>query len=121
MCFRLSVVSFSSFAQLCTCVLDLEVFPLREILLREAGPAELLVVLADVEGLENRRSIRTGERDRNLPVPLHALAVLLVDRRAENRAVAQEKAAPRSSLLAPRALARQGAGSVRGLVALVLN
>ena len=92
MCFRLSIVSFSSFARLCTCALEVILALLREILLRVLGPAELLIVLADVEDLEERHSIRTGEHDRNLPVPVHALAVLLVDRRAENRA------APRSSL-----------------------
>ena len=72
----LSSVSFPSFAH----ALDLEVvLALRlEILIRVLGPTELLVVLADVEDLEDRRSIRTGEHDRNLPVPVHAIAELLV-------------------------------------------
>ena len=83
------MVSFSSVAQIYTCALDLEVILAlhREILLRVAGPAELVVVLADVENLEDLRSIRSGEHDRNLSVPVHALAVLLVERRSENRAV----------------------------------
>ena len=81
---------------MCTGALDLVViFALhREILLRVLGPAELLIVLADVEDLEDRVSIRTRELDWNFPVPFHAIAVLLVDRRAENRAVAIKKAAP---------------------------
>ena len=56
MCFRLSIVSFSSFSQLCTCALDLEIILALhpEILLRVAGPAELIIVLADVEDLEDR-------------------------------------------------------------------
>jgi hypothetical protein len=60
---------------------------LREILLRVLGPAVLIIVLANVQDLEDRISIRTGELDWNLPVPVHALAVLLVERRSENRAV----------------------------------
>ena len=119
MCFQLSFVSFSSFAQLCTCALDPEIILALhpEILLRVAGPAELIIVLADVENLEDRRSIRTGEHDRNLPVPVHALAVLLVDRRAQNHAVAQLKAAPRGSLFRLPALG----GSAVVLVGLVVG
>ena len=67
-----SIVSFSIFVRFCTGALDLVVIIAlhREILLRVLGPAELLIVLADVEDLENLRSIRSGEHDRNLPVPL---------------------------------------------------
>ena len=105
----------------CTRALDLVVIYalLREILLRVLGPAELLIVLADVEDLENRLSIRTGELDRNLPVNSHAIAVFLVDRRAENRAVANEKAAPRSSRFRFRSLGTSAVGLV-GLVRLVV-
>ena len=71
--------------------------------------------------MPERISIRTGELDWNLPVPIHALAVLLVDRRAENRAVAQNEAAPRSSRFRFRSLGTSAVGLVVlvGLVGLL--
>eukprot|EP00966_Prymnesium_polylepis_P326853 7382737-Prymnesium_polylepis.1 len=103
-----------------TCTLDLEVLSLFKILLRVDGPAELLVVLSDVEDLEDLRSILGGEHDRNIDVPVHAIAVLLVDRRAKNRAVAHEKATPRVSLFRLPALGGSAVGhsDLSGLVGL---